>query len=922
MATLSPSISSIEESISTLNYAQSANCIVNKPVATSYLNVGSSVGGSASEGSAPNQSLQHWHEMECRLQYMQAQVEEAQGALARKHMQQQELVLRAETAEKKSEDLEEKLESTTLALSKTKFVLKSTSNTEHALSESVRTHLSTLKASISDGNSLHASLTSNTELMKAYKSEAKTFKASSQKSLEAIKKELSALNDCIKTTQKDAVDLSKEKSASMNENLSKISGLVDKVTSLADNYKDVVSKQMEENVKVVSASIETSSNEKLNNLVETFEKGESLLEGEVTQSSKRIEKKLEQLDSEVEPTLSEKFEAATKGTTDSLAEISSQIDAMSAALTEIEAASASKKAEIDNLLTSAIEDLKGSANSGISELSSDCDGIVGTIASARESFKSNSKNEEMTSHNCSAESRLGDFSKTVQETIAQQQELIAAQKTEIEGFKAWQAKAQTDLASAIMEGLGKLVEEQSSKVVEEANKKLDEQREGNSKLGEVLGENEKNVSSFVECSKSGLGEMSDLIAGAKENESFAEKTFGEVEGSVSGVKERMEKLGEDLVTKFEGVEGHISTAKSVDAELKSGVDASVKAAGDLSSNVKTEALASALDRVKNLNEAGSEAVAYARSNLGDFSSDLVAIRDPRETVKEEVIEGAKEVRGELASGVSSLNDCADTVKTQTEEFGERATEAFGEVKSAVESHRAILQSYESEVEKNKEEVLERTTAHFTKESEQLEEAEKLNSHYVDDVVRCEEEVPEVKDRMFYEVDEFVYETAGSEDIEKAFDSENKENNSEGIQPIKVPVSVGIAALMSIEEKVSVREKEKELQRRKEKEECLAKTGMDKPALRRSSHGSAKQQDSVDAAKGKESQPVLAEVSNCQSPARKNSKAQSHRRTLSSVGAQNKEKRSRSPRPSTAGGKQRPSTTRARSRKTTAFSKDC
>jgi hypothetical protein len=61
VATLSPSVSAIEESISTLNYAQSANSIVNKPVATSYLNVGGGPLSQASTGTgegAREQSLQ------------------------------------------------------------------------------------------------------------------------------------------------------------------------------------------------------------------------------------------------------------------------------------------------------------------------------------------------------------------------------------------------------------------------------------------------------------------------------------------------------------------------------------------------------------------------------------------------------------------------------------------------------------------------------------------------------------------------------------------------------------------------------------------------------------------------------------------------------------------------------------------------
>jgi kinesin family protein 11 len=82
IATLSPSDTAIEESISTLNYAQSANGIVNKPVATSYLTVGKGDGGqySGESDAAGSQSLQHWHEMECKLQYVRSRARR-EGAL-------------------------------------------------------------------------------------------------------------------------------------------------------------------------------------------------------------------------------------------------------------------------------------------------------------------------------------------------------------------------------------------------------------------------------------------------------------------------------------------------------------------------------------------------------------------------------------------------------------------------------------------------------------------------------------------------------------------------------------------------------------------------------------------------------------------------------------------------------------------------
>lgn len=44
-------------------------------------------------------SAQDWSEMECRMQYLEAQAEEAAAALARKHAEQAALVDRAERAE-------------------------------------------------------------------------------------------------------------------------------------------------------------------------------------------------------------------------------------------------------------------------------------------------------------------------------------------------------------------------------------------------------------------------------------------------------------------------------------------------------------------------------------------------------------------------------------------------------------------------------------------------------------------------------------------------------------------------------------------------------------------------------------------------------------------------------------------------------
>jgi len=185
IATISPSVTAIEESMSTLNYAQAANGIINKPVTTSQMTVGGGssfafdINNKSSMEGAAGASVEHWHEMECRLEYMQSQVEEAQQALARKHIQQQELMERAETAElgqqlaernhekatheisvleRKVEVVTHQLEESEQSLRETRTILKATQQTEVLLTKEATSLLQVLKTTITDGDRMHQDL--------------------------------------------------------------------------------------------------------------------------------------------------------------------------------------------------------------------------------------------------------------------------------------------------------------------------------------------------------------------------------------------------------------------------------------------------------------------------------------------------------------------------------------------------------------------------------------------------------------------------------------------------------------------------------------------------------------------------------------------------------------------------------------------
>eukprot|EP00927_Polykrikos_kofoidii_P039058 TRINITY_DN33496_c0_g1_i1.p1 TRINITY_DN33496_c0_g1~~TRINITY_DN33496_c0_g1_i1.p1 ORF type:complete len:1544 (+),score=345.51 TRINITY_DN33496_c0_g1_i1:86-4717(+) len=107
IATLSPALGAVDETISTLTYAEQASGIRNRPVATSLLRTNPRGGGGDATrpadptvGASGFCSANDWAELEMKVVYLNQEVEEAQVALARKYREVQELLERTDLAEK------------------------------------------------------------------------------------------------------------------------------------------------------------------------------------------------------------------------------------------------------------------------------------------------------------------------------------------------------------------------------------------------------------------------------------------------------------------------------------------------------------------------------------------------------------------------------------------------------------------------------------------------------------------------------------------------------------------------------------------------------------------------------------------------------------------------------------------------------
>jgi kinesin family protein 11 len=191
IATVTPSILSTEETISTLSYAQRAVGIQNKPITTMRMTRRPDMAGadgeigalrSALDGkqSSDGVELASFREMEMRLEYMEAQVQEAQAALARKHelqMQAQaalgtleherdealeELGVMADLVEEMVEEkriLEEELEEKRIECEEKKRIIGARTLTEGRLHDEAGALLSIADLSVAEGVRMHDDLT-------------------------------------------------------------------------------------------------------------------------------------------------------------------------------------------------------------------------------------------------------------------------------------------------------------------------------------------------------------------------------------------------------------------------------------------------------------------------------------------------------------------------------------------------------------------------------------------------------------------------------------------------------------------------------------------------------------------------------------------------------------------------------------------
>lgn len=222
--------------------------------------------------------------MECRLQYMQTQVEEAQQALARKHLQQQELVekaTQAETAMAKSqadlqveseknlelqselaackgekEVLSQQLSKTEATLEEITLVLKATQNTELTLTQEARALLQALLKSIATSDDMYNGLIQQRDEDLRRKQETKSFRTNMASLMEELQATLSIVGSL---ETEHFVSLQDSVHSSNRQHIQHIEQYTATTKDIAEHVNETMSNLKENLIKDASSYVSVSS---------------------------------------------------------------------------------------------------------------------------------------------------------------------------------------------------------------------------------------------------------------------------------------------------------------------------------------------------------------------------------------------------------------------------------------------------------------------------------------------------------------------------------------------------------------------------------------------------------------------------------------------------------------------------------------
>ena len=442
----------------------------------------------ASTSSDPN-AVDTWNEMECRLEYMQNQVEEAQAALARKHLQQQELTDRTEKAEsvllEKEKELHEanqekiilreevasereqkealaKLQhETEIALMKTRAILKATQCTEVCLTKEANKLLNSLEESINDGDQLHTNISEAREDAVQKRAATKNFHDASVSLLTNITAKLENLSSAEK---EHLVELSKlaatgheREQVALTNTIGIMERIKDDVQRMTKAIQDHV--DGDEGMQMVLKDMGGEVEGKARDVKSTIQEGEEALSKSFNDAHKHLEEYSEQIQSMNSKFLqsSEKIASSIESRIlESKDKVSTFVAAASQSLAQVKNANAKSCNDLDSTQQSVLTNTSSTSSSIIDHAKEGSKSLTTTLGT----FQSKMNFDEMDIDLKGQNKLMKEDGNVHLKQISELRKIIKSQKESFSQAAIMQVKQQDEALTKIFGGVQQILNEE------------------------------------------------------------------------------------------------------------------------------------------------------------------------------------------------------------------------------------------------------------------------------------------------------------------------------------------------------------------------------------------------------------------------------------------------------------------------------
>jgi hypothetical protein len=478
--------------VSTLNYAQSANGIINKPISSSLISLGPDQFGDKAEKKGT--SIESWQEMEMRLQYMQTQVEEAQAALARKHLQQQELQDRAEKAEadlldnqqklydanveikslkgvvetetKKRKLTEKELHKTQLNLKKTYFILKATQATESSLTAEAQTLIGTLEDVITERNEMHALVVSQRDIESERRKATQQFQEAALTILNSIESSFAMLCTNIDISQSNAVEAATLSHSVGRQYVSETQQLLADIAKNVSCVTNSIRTQLVGEGGIVSG-VNVSSESILASLKSastlfahgeaSFDESSEAMRMRLDECAKTMDERASSIQSSTAQTL-QSFEAKV---TESRNTIGNLVMRVKSSLQNLAASKAEKTKEMDSLVEQWRDQSLENSRSVLDATSSNCESFKSSIAT----FQNEMHHHDKITKSLESQRSFADFYGAAHvQSVEQQSTVLNAHREKLAECHNNQTKLRNEVMQSILSSVQSVVTSEIEKL--------------------------------------------------------------------------------------------------------------------------------------------------------------------------------------------------------------------------------------------------------------------------------------------------------------------------------------------------------------------------------------------------------------------------------------------------------------------------